>query len=226
MNYSERNRKVAISRWKKVHELELSRIKNTQEIIRHKALICGFLAGDGSVQERKRKTFSYCQVDFFADDKKMLNDYVYSIKEVYDKTPTIKNENQFITARLSSKTVVQDLKKIASFGIKTWLPPESLFSIKGTKENWLRGFFSAEGYVEPNAIKIQTVNEAGMTKVVEMLNDLGIDNKQYEYQPKDINHSKVHIIRITKKEALERFYNKVGFSHYKKATVLKKALGL
>jgi hypothetical protein len=50
MNLSERNRKVASSRWNKIHVLEFQQINNN---LVKKAALCGFLAGDGSVQIRK-----------------------------------------------------------------------------------------------------------------------------------------------------------------------------
>ncbi len=226
MNLSEHNRKVALSRWNKLHKSESDKINNTPENIRHKALLCGFLAGDGSVQERKEKSFIHYQLDFFADDSEMLDTYLNSMKTVYVRSPTVKKQNNFTSARTTSKVIVQDLKKIASFGIKTWTPPESIFNISGTKEAWLNGFFSAEGYVEPKAIKIQTVNKNGMKRVSELLDELKVENSQYKYVPKNKNHSEVHIIRITKKDSLLRFQEKIGFSHKKKREVLKKALGL
>jgi intein/homing endonuclease len=227
MNLSEHNRRIALSRWNRVHGLEIDKMNdNDPENIRNKALLCGFLAGDGSVQERKEKSFIHYQIDFFADDDKMMDTYLDLMKTVYGKLPTIRKHNRFTSARITSKTIVQDLKKIASFGIKTWAPPESIFKINGTKEAWLNGFFSTEGYVEPKAIKIQTVNKNGMTKVAELLKELGIENGQYKYTPKNKNHSEVHIIRITKKDSLNIFKEKIGFSHKKKTEVLNKALGL
>ena len=53
MNVSKRNKKVAISRWERKHSEEESMIKNDEETLILKASICGFLAGDGSVQKRK-----------------------------------------------------------------------------------------------------------------------------------------------------------------------------
>jgi hypothetical protein len=43
MNFSDRNKKAAISRWNKIHNLENKNINN--DLVK-KAAICGFLAGD------------------------------------------------------------------------------------------------------------------------------------------------------------------------------------
>ncbi|MBN2420965.1 hypothetical protein JXB27_01665 [Candidatus Woesearchaeota archaeon] len=226
MSISDRNKKVAQNRWKKIHKEERKRIKNNRNAIIQKALLCGFIAGDGSVREVMNKGYIHSQINFFADDKNMLKDYTKAMNFIYGKDPSIKQEKNFIDARICSKTIVQDLKNTANFGIKKWSPPLSLFFVSGAKEAWIRGFFSAEAHVEKRAIKIQTVNEEGMKQISSLLKSMEIENKIYFYQPKKENYSKVTIIRITDRKSLETFSQKVGFSHEKKEKALKKALGL
>ncbi|MEK6900516.1 MAG: LAGLIDADG family homing endonuclease, partial [Nanoarchaeota archaeon] len=196
MNVSERNKKIALARWSKKHSEDLKKINTNTEALILKASICGFLAGDGSVQKRKEKQFYHYQLDFFPDDELMMNTYIDQMKTVYAKTPKIKKNNNFYSVRITSKVIVEDLLKEAKFGIKNWTLPENLISLKGGKEAWLRGFFSAEAYVNKRSIKIQTINEKGMLQIVKMLNNLGIETKHYDYQPKKENHSTVHMIFI------------------------------
>jgi len=226
MNFSKRNKKVAMARWKNKHSKERQKIKTDEETLLLKASICGFLAGDGSVQKRKEKSFYHHQIDFFPDDELMKDTYMSQINEVYKKIPSTQKKNKFYNIRLSSKVVVEDLVKLANFGLKNWNLPTSLFCIKGARENWLKAFFSAEAYVNSKSIKIQTVNKKGMQEVSRILKELGITTRNYEYHPKKENHSPVSIIFINKKEDRLKFFNKIGFWHKKKNKILKEALGL
>lgn len=226
MNVSERNKKIALARWKNKHSKERQKIRTDEETLLLKASICGFLAGDGSVQKRKAKSFYHCQIDFFPDDALMKDTYLSQMRKVYEKIPLVQKKNKHYIIRLSSKVIVEDLMNIANFGLKKWTLPKSLLFIKGAKENWLKAFFSAEAYVSSNSIKIQTVNKKGMQEVSKILQGLGIATKSYEYQPKKENHSLVSIIFINKKEDRLKFFNKIGFWHEKKTKILKESLGL
>lgn len=224
MDLSLRNSKVAKARWMKIRAIETAHIPNTDEALRWKAALCGFLAGDGSVKKREAGSFSHYDIKFYPDDGMMLSAYLYAIQLVYSKTPTITVEDNVFHARLASRTVYEDLTKSAEFGIHTWTVSRKLFHIPGAREAWLRAFFSAEAYVGPNSIKLQTVNKNGILEVSGLLTELGIDNRVYYYVPKNPKHSQVSIIHITKKEARRIFLDKIGFWHTKKTAALKKAL--
>jgi len=184
MDLSKRNKKVAIARWNKILNKERSNILTDPKTLVLKAILCGFLAGDGSIQKRKEKNFYHYQLDFFPDDIIMLNKYAEIVKQIYNKNPTIKRKNKFFTVRITSRVIIEDLTKYSNFGIQTWTLPKNLFIIKGSKEAWLRAFFSAEAYIGPSSIKIQTVNKKGMKSISSLLKELKIDHKYYEYFPK------------------------------------------
>lgn len=224
MDLSKRNRKVAISRWKKVIDKEKKEIFSDKKTIILKASLCGFLAGDGSVQARNLGSRIKYQIDFFPDDKIMLDRYMVDIKEVYNKVPNIKTKGKMFTVRISSKTIGEDLLKEARFGLKTWEVPANLVSNIKAKKSWLKAFFSAEGYVNQKSIKIQTVNKEGMLQVSKLLTDFSINHKFYNYLPKNKLHSKVYIIMIFRKEERKRFYDKIGFWHSKKMEILKRSI--
>ncbi len=224
MELSDRNRKVAISRWKKVMAKEKANISSDKKTTNLKSAICGFLAGDGSVQARDMGNYVKYQIDFFPDDKVMLEEYMKNMKKVYNKTPRIKNFGRMYTVRISSKTIGEDLLKEAKFGLKKWELPNTLLSNIKNKRAWLKAFFSAEGYINQKSIKVQTVNEKGMHQVSTLLEEFSIPHKVYSYLPKNKAHSKVHIIMIVKKEGRKQFYKKIGFWHSKKMEILKRSV--
>src|SRR3989344_4980622 len=164
MNLSEKNKKITIARWKKIHDKQREQIPQDKDSLIIKASICGFLAGDGSVQIRKEKNFFHYQLDFFPDDELMLKTYCNMIKRIYNKIPKITINHNVFHVRLTSKIIVNDLLQHAVFGLYNWNLPEDFFMIKSAKEAWLKAFFSAEAYVAPNHIKLQTVNIKSMKK--------------------------------------------------------------
>lgn len=226
MNIAERNKKVALSRWSKILTKEKEELSNTPQSIQLKSAICGFLAGDGNICKRFYKGRLHCEVRFFPDNQEMIKTYCKFIKLLYKKTPWIKNHQEYSQVRITSKTIVEDLTDITKFGIHDWRLPIKLFEINGAKENWLRAFFSAEAYVGPNVIKVQTVNKEGMLEISNILNELGIQHNFYYYTPKITKQSQVAIITIGTKKARRIFYDKIGFWHSKKTEALKKTLRL
>jgi hypothetical protein len=224
MGLSERNKKVAIARWKNIHTKERELIPKTKFAILLKSAISGLLAGDGSVQVRKKN--SHYQVDFFPDDLEMLDFYCKSIFKLYKKRPLIIDKESYYSVRFTSKVAVIDLRNYASFGLKSWRIPRFKYSSDCEKINWLKGFFSAEAYVGKDCIRVQTVNKVGMVQISNLLNKLKIDHKTYSYLPKRENHSMVYIITILKKEARILYFERIGFYHQKKVAKLQETLNL
>ena len=141
MSELSKNKKIAIKRWENKINEERARILDTDEARILKAMICGFLAGDGSVQVRKEKTYYCYQLDFFPDDKLMMKKYIGAITRVYLKTPTIKKHKNYFAVRKTSKLIVTDLLELAKFKTKTWNLPYSLLTCQEAKASWLRAFF-------------------------------------------------------------------------------------
>lgn len=224
MNRSEWNRKVALSRWSKVHKKENDEILNNEIGVELKSIIFGFLAGDGCIKVINKGSYKKYEVDFYPDDLFMLNKYIECVKTVYNKTPKISKKGNMFIAKVSSKTFAEDLIKNAKFGIQKWEIPLNKLTNKKLKINWIKAFFSAEGYVNNKVIRVQTVNNKGMTQLSNLLNQLRIDHGFYEYSPLNKNFSKVYIISIGKKKSRERFYRCMGFFHSKKMETLKRAV--
>jgi len=227
MDFSARNKKVALARWGKVLAREKASIPKTDDALRKKAALCGFLAGDGSVYATRLGEKLLYRICFFPDDAYMLSTYCELTKKLYGKLPHVnKKDGAYFDARITSRNMYEDICSVATFGIAAWTPPWSLFSTSGAREAWLRGFFSAEAYVGPKQIKIQTVNARGMRDVSVLLAEVGIEHRCYTYTPKNKNHSVVHIVFINKIDARKRFAEKIGFWHAKKTAALKKSLSL
>lgn len=223
MHSREHNRKVAVARWKTVHRLEKSKFKND---LLSKAILCGFLAGDGSVQKRESIDGMHYQIDFFPDDLLMLRKYVELLGSVYCKMPSILDKGNYFCVRLTSKSVVLDMLAYCSFGINKWTVPDFVKKDEKLAAAWLSAFFSCEGYVSYNCIRIQTVNKQGMLEVMKLLDMLNIVYSYYEYAPKVKNHSKNYIINISKKSERLIFLQRVGFWHSTKQALLRKTLSL
>jgi hypothetical protein len=155
---SEHNKRVADSRWSKILEKERALIRNDECGAILKSAICGFLAGDGNIRVNHNKTHlgrlncSY-EVRFFPDDVVMLQTYCSALRRVYSKAPSVTDHDAFFEVRLTSRTVVQDILSLSTFGIHSWSVPKSLFDIPGAKQAWLRAFFSAEAYVNNRVIR-------------------------------------------------------------------------
>ncbi len=226
MDLSKRNRKVAISRWKKHLIYNQSRIYSGKDVEVMKAALCGFLAGDGSVQVRKGKSFSHYQLDFFPDDIRMLKKYLSLMKRVYKTIPSITRRDNVFAARLFQKFIVLDLLKISKFGVYNWNIPNWIMKNDLNKKAWLRAFFSAEGYVNQKYIKTQSVNLIGISKVSHLLDSMDISHRVYYYKPKNTNHSKVALLFISPFKSRIKFYKEIGFWHLKKERKLRETLGL
>jgi len=65
-----------------------------------------------------------------------------------------------------------------------------------------------------------------MDDVSNLLKEINIEHKCYQFTPKNKNHSPVSIIFIMRKNARKLFSEKIGFWHSRKEVLLRKSLGL
>ncbi|HKZ42694.1 MAG TPA: LAGLIDADG family homing endonuclease [Candidatus Hodarchaeales archaeon] len=225
---SARNRKVALSRWESHRKEERKRFAiDSEEILISKAALCGFLAGDGSVQVRKeRHGGTHHEIWFFPDDVLMGETYCALFHQLFGYRPRMAPRKSIFEVRVTSKGITQEIQRIATLGMKQWQVPLWVLSSKANTKAWLKAFFSAEGYVNKEVIRVQTVNEKGMTQISSMLSGIGISHRRYYYTPKKVNHSKVSIIIIAQKAARRLYAQEIGVWHSKKERVLKESLGL
>ncbi len=212
--------------WDRIINKQLASFPKSSDSMDLRALLCGFLAGDGSVQVRREGKYFHYQLDFFPDDELMMNTYIDIVKCLYSKVPSVRFRDNVFHVRLTSKAILLDILSYANFGLKSWNIPCFISNNPLRMSLWLKGFFSAEAYVGKKEIKVQTVNETGMAELSSLLSNLGIDHSCYSYTPKIKNHSKTYIVVIGRKEARLKYFRKVGFFHSKKHTKLSHTLSL
>lgn len=215
MNISKRNKNNIISRWNKIHSKEISEINHNSK---HKARICGFLAGDGNLTDKRY------YIRFFPDHKSLIGPYMESIKLVYDKEPKIRAKNNHFELTLCSKVVYQDLQKQCDFGIKNWNLPSKLLDNQENSIEWLRAFFDAEGYVNAKHIKVSSINKNGLNQVRNLLKILKIHSRIYSYQSKNKNHNETYQLMIYRKNGMRRYKEIVNFNHILKMGKLYKQI--
>jgi|SRR3989344_3840264 len=223
-NFSERNRKVAINRWKKAFEIQTKQLnENSKKYPRLKARIIGHLMGDGSVTIRKEKGIHYHHtIRFYPDDQGMLNSFLEAFLKVYGIKPNVVKFDKYFYVRTDSKPVVNDLLvNYGSFSSTKWLVPNILINSKGLKQEFLKAFYDCEGYVGPRAITVQSVNQKGLKQIQSLLAEFEIKSKMYKYERKNKNWNTNFLLCITKKEDRKRFLKTIGFNHLRKQRKLK-----
>lgn len=209
------NKKRAISRWSKVHAQQLGRINRDPYLL---ARLCGFLAGDGSIQIRTEPNGKiHHSLEFFPDDASLIPPFLNALENVYGVQPTIEKHPKHFRLRLYSKVVVSDLLSLAKFGIHGWTLPKTVLSDSKAKREWLRAYFDSEAYVGRTHIKVQSVNASGIYSVKQLLKEFEIPANVYEYKPKTARWNKVYILIIAKKVDRLNFLKRIGFNHKKKA---------
>lgn len=218
VDFSLKNRKIAINRWKTIFDNK-SRliIKNNLKYPHLKTRILGYLMGDGSVTIREEKEGTiHHSVHFYSDDERMLKSFLYAFKKIYEVSPLIRKDEQYFRVRIDSKPITLDLLSYGSFRSLEWQVPKDLFISDLTKKEWLRAFYDSEGYVGPNVIAIQSVNKKGLSQIQELLQSYNIDNKMYSYKRQNQNWNTNFLLYITKKESRRKFLKEIGFNHRKK----------
>ncbi len=226
MRFRERNRANVLAYWQKRQAKERARINNnSKNKLRLKALVFGYLAGDGHVGIREEKGRGFHnEVGFYPDHSSLLSPFIAALKTVYNIAPTIREHNNFYSVRFNSKIVVEDLLKHAAFGVKTWSIPSFIMNSKQLLKEWLRAFFDAEGYITSKVIRVQTVNEKGIRDVQKLLSLFHIESKIYSYSPKNPKWSVNHILIISMKKSRQKFLNEIGLNHKVKYLRLKESL--
>lgn len=222
---SERNRKVAINRWKNVRQKLYSEIALKEKSIDFrvlKAKLLGFLAGDGCVLIRQDCNGNmHHSIDFYPDDKLMLKHYIDAFNSFYNKMPTIREEDKYFRVRVSSKPICLDLLRTTMLGTHDWRIPYKYLNLDILKIEWLRAFFDCEAYVGKNYVRIQSVNKKGIDDIHILLRKFDIESRLYIYERKNKNWNTNYILSIGRKDSIKKFYKTIGFNHSRKLEKIK-----
>jgi len=221
MNRSEHNRKVALSRWKKVRDREEKFIRKNSASNRYlKMRMLGYLAGDGYVSVRNEgKNYT---IRFFPDHESLIKPFVEASQKLYGKSPGVKQLKNHYLLSLYSKTVVLDILEEGDLRSLVWRLPS--FNNKKEKVEWLRAFFDSEASVVGTRISLGSVNESGVKQIQELLKEFNVEAKIYKYIQKNDNWNDVFFLIITKKASVKSYFNEIGFNHSLKAEKLKRVL--
>ena len=227
MNMTNRNRLNVASRWDKIQQKEKEYLMlNGSKYMYLKARLFGFIAGDGNITLDDKLRNRHNTIKFFHDHHSLLQPFSEALLKVYNKVPHIKKFDKYYYLTADSKVAVQDMVNTAEFGVKKWRVPYKILIDKECKKEWLRAFFDCEAYVGKNHIKVQCINEIGIVQVAALLKEFNIESNKYEYQPKNKNWNKNHILIIGKKDMKKNFLEFIGFNHELKLLKLKNTLNI
>lgn len=215
---------------------KLIRITNMMiEITQELAEICGIHAGDGYLRMRGSK--GELDISGHLEEKEYYNKYVvplfnkvfnlqikgrgfsrgtYGFVIYNQKIAKLFNELGFPFGKKS--TIVQVPKQILESGNKILYP------------RFLRGLFDTDGslYFQNRKtgkkyskfkrthnyypiIRFTTVSKILSEQIILLLNKLGFNKvRLHSYQPKDLRESRKHIVYMSGKEVLIKFFNEIG----------------
>ena len=227
MNLSKRNKNNIISRWNKLHKIDIDYIKNKgNKFPELKSRLFGFIAGDGNILVDNGSTCRHNTIRFFPDHMSMIKSFEEALMKVYNKKPKIKQEIKHFCVTLYSKPIVQDLLKYGKFGTKDWGIPHLVFESRKNKIEWLKAYFDCEAYVHYKHVRVKSINKKGINQVKKLLDEFGINSKIYVYQPKNKNHKTNYMLNIGRKEDRIRYRDLIGFNHTIKLKKLDKFLNI
>lgn len=227
MDLSERNRKVAIKRWRNQHAPILKHLESMEKrkYLLLKSRIHGFISGDGSVSlKRAGSNNPHYDIRFYPDDTNMLKVYLETFEKLYLKKPAVREMKNFWQVHATSKIACQDILSSGPIGTMSWKIPEWVCDDLELSSEWLRAFFDCEGHVGKNKIQIQSVNEKGITMVKNVLEKFGIFSTLTIYERKEPNWNTNFIISISTKSYGKLFKEKINFNNHKKLTKLHAAV--
>ena len=214
--------------------------KNYKKLTCNRAYLLGVMCGDGCVflgkAHKQRWDYNLYNVNLSVKDKDFIDKFIQSIKCVYGVTPSLyyrdrnklnKKWSNIWIAKLTRKEIYEDLSSY-EFGTKNWEVPKEILKSNNEKiiGTFLRGFYDSEGSVLTGirsfTITICSINHQGLSTIKKLLSRIKIktsiisEDKRY--------HNSTFYFSITKKENIEIFLNKVGFSIKRKQNKIKQYL--
>jgi intein/homing endonuclease len=224
---SNRNRKVALSRWKNIESRISSGIKakEKEETYRLlKAKILGFLAGDGHVNVRKEGHAFHHEIEFYPDIEALAQQFILAFNKLYQLKPAIKKCKNYYRIRISNKAACKDLLNTTKFGVLRWCVPRSYFTSSEQEAEWIRAYYDCEAHVEKKRIVLQSVNKKGILEVQRLLKKFDVESRVYKYKRKNKNWNTNYLLFIQKRKSREAFLNNIGFNHPVKLEKLRLSL--
>jgi hypothetical protein len=229
-NTSEHQRTRALTRWKNVRNRifqHLATIAIEDKSIIFKARLHACLVADGSVtlsREKKRPTSCHHDIRFYPDHESLIEPFREAFAYLYLQMPSVTKLHNFYAVRASSQAACEDLMQLGAFKALQWSIPDTILSTVEAKREWLRAFFDCEGYVSPKSVRIESVNEAGIYRIQELLRDFHIESRTYRYVRKNPKWNVNFILCIGRKQDRQTFLKEIGFNHALKQEKLQNLL--
>jgi intein/homing endonuclease len=164
-------------------------------------------------------------------DKDFAEIWSEKVSEVYGINPVIRfRDNQWYAIISYNKHIWEDLRNYAVFGTYHWrISKELMSSSADVATALLRGYFDAEACVcfyiykradgkdkSSRGIRIETVNQRGLSQIFLVLKRLGIHATMHEYTKK-----KTEILSIHRFLAIQKFHDLIGFGIRRKQRTLE-----
>ncbi|NYZ79624.1 hypothetical protein H0N95_00040 [Candidatus Micrarchaeota archaeon] len=197
-----------------------------------KAMIHGFLAGDGTVsirREHRVPTTVHYDIFFYPDHIKLVDLYCAAFEQVYGKKLTLckrgfENYGNCYAIKSCCKKATIDLLSLAPIATYEWRVPFNFLEDKKSKIEWVKAFFDAEAHVSTVKnvrITVQSVNKKGIKDVKKLLEGLGItSSKVYKYKRKQTKWGANYILTIYRKNEVKKYAELIGFNHPEKMSKL------
>ena len=98
MEISSINKKNVQSRWDRIQAQEQAYIiKNKENYTLERAMLMGFLAGDGNVPIGNKVSNFHHTIRFFPDHASLIEPFCNATKKIFNKVPKIKKLNGFFS---------------------------------------------------------------------------------------------------------------------------------
>lgn len=195
------------------------------------AKIHGYICSDGYITKRKEKNrnVTHYMVQFSADDKKMLKEYLKNFESLYSKKLQLDKytlkKYKCLTVRCSNKKIYQKIIKYGKMGTHDWRMPFKNLPTNNHIKEWIKCFFDGEAYVSQHNknIQVKSVNKKGLNDIKKSLDKLNIKSKVYgPYNQKKPNQNDYYMLLIQGKNNIIKYKEKIGFYHSKKQNKLNK----
>ncbi|OYT42678.1 MAG: hypothetical protein B6U78_00675 [Candidatus Aenigmarchaeota archaeon ex4484_224] len=202
----------------------IKKVKLPRRLDENLAELIGYFAGDGNFSEN-------CLV-LTDKDVENLKHYNKIIRKVFGTEGKIKKEDRqrlLFCSKLVKEFIKVNFPEICKKSKEREVPQKIQVSKNEIIRGFIRGFFDAEGTVSKSSVKIVSTSKVLIEQIKLLLLRLGILSSYYERNAKTkfkdkIYRIKVFSLRISDKENLKRFYEKIGFNDKKKKLKLEKLL--
>jgi intein-encoded DNA endonuclease-like protein len=201
------------------------------ELSPEKSYILGVMCGDGYLSCTKNQSY---QIALQAVDRDFVFEFSKCLKKVYGIRPAIAkiaarriNWNEKLQSRVCCKEIFIDILKYGNLKTKSWRVPKIIFeSSDEIKSKFLKGFFDSEGSVEiiDKRLTAVSINENGLNEIAILLKSVGIRSRIRKNSTIVGNRSLCFSLRITGRQNILAYSEKIGFSIKRKQIKLDKLI--